>query len=562
MPAITLNLQIMKHLILVFISLLFVSFVAAQPSIDAGGILNVSSAQPTLAPNVVFVIYGKNLGPATIVVATAPSYPITLANTAVTFTNISGGAAINAFMYYTVANAVTGVLPSSVAPGTYAVRVTYNGQTSSPQNVTVVARHFGIATANGAGTGVAQATIANVNQGYSLSRYTTSGAGGVGNFVNSPTHGGDSISLWGTGGGADAQNDTGGSSGDQTATGNFRVTVGSRVITPVYTGAVAGYPGLWVLIFTLPADVDPDCYAQIQVSSNSEFSNAVVLPIAPAGQSACVDPQLTPGILSKLDSGGSITGGAFGVFKLVDATSGTGSEGASGGIYRWTAAQWAAGAPSRPRVGTCSAYDRIVPVNGLDPGAPSVTLDAGGGLGLTGPNLAPVVALTRNNGITGPIYFFIASAGAIVGGTYTLTGASGTQVGAFSTSTSVPTSFTVTNFSSITTVNRSQPLVINWTGAGADQVYIIVSTATQVGTSNRLVTINCIAPAAPGTFSVPVSALSQLQPAAVSGTSFGVITVQANGTPGSFTASLTGGGQLDFGTFGSNLGVSKNVAVQ
>jgi len=111
-------------------------------------------------------------------------------------------------------------------------------------------------------------------------------------------------------------------------------------------------------------------------------------------------------------------------------------------------------------------------------------------------------------------------------------------------------------------VNRSQPLVINWTGAGADQVYIIVSTATQVGTSNRLVTINCIAPAAPGTFSVPVSALSQLQPAAVSGTSFGVITVQANGTPGSFTASLTGGGQLDFGTFGSNLGVSKNVAVQ
>jgi len=120
----------------------------------------------------------------------------------------------------------------------------------------------------------------------------------------------------------------------------------------------------------------------------------------------------------------------------------------------------------------------------------------------------------------------------------------------------------LTNFSSITTVNRSQPLVINWTQAGADQVYIIVSTATQVGGNNHLVTINCIAPAGPGTFSVPVSALSQLQPATASGTSFGTIAVEAQGTPGSFTASLTGGGQLDFGTFGSNLGVSKNIGVQ
>jgi uncharacterized protein (TIGR03437 family) len=552
----------MKLITLLTVLMLFGALLAAQPSIDTGGILNVSSAQPTLAPNVVFVIYGKNLGPATIVVATAPNYPTILSNTAVTFTNISGGAAINAFMYYTVAGAVTGILPSSVAPGTYAVRVIYNGQSSSPQNVTVVARHFGIATANGAGTGVAQATDANVNGGYSLSRYTTSGAGGAGNFVNTPMHGGDSISLWGTGGGADAQNDTGGSSGDQTAAGNFRVTVGTRVLTPIYTGAVAGYPGLWVLIFTLPADIDPDCYATVQVSSNAELSNTVVLPIAAAGQSVCFDPQLTPAILSKLDSGGTITGGAFGVFKLVDTPSGIASQGASGGIYRWTATQWAAGAPSRPRVGSCTVYDRTVVQNGTDPAAPTVSLDASAGLGLTGPNLGPVVTLTRNMVATGPIYFFIGSAGSIVSGRYTLTGGGGTQVGPFSTATNIPASFTVTNFDSITSVNRSQPLVINWTSAGADQVYIIVSTATQVGSSNRLVTISCIALAGPGTFSVPVSALSRLQPATASGTSFGNIAVEANATPGTFTADLTGGGQLDFGTFGSNLGVSKNIAVQ
>lgn len=552
----------MKHSILIFIAAVFGSILAAQPSIDSGGILNVSSAQPTLAPNTVFVIYGKNLGPTSIVVATAPNYPALLSNTSVTFTNVSGGTPINALMVYTLAGAVAGVLPSSVVPGTYAVRVIYNNQPSSPQNVTVVARHFGIATANGAGVGVAQATIADVNKGYSLTRYTSSGAGGVGSFVNTPAHGGDSISLWGTGGGADLLNDTGGSSLDQTAAGNFKVMVGSRVITPVYTGAVAGYPGLWVLIFTLPGDIDPDCYAALQVSSNAELSNAVVLPIAPAGQSTCVDPQLTPAILSKLDSGGAITGGAFGVFKLVDTPTGTSTEGSSGGIYRWTAVEWAAGAPSRPRVGSCTVYDRIVPRNGVDPSAPDVTLDAGANIALSGPNLGPIVALNRVVSATGPIYFFIASPGAIVSGRYTLTGGGGTQVGPFSVSANIPASFTVTNWDSITAINRSQPLVVNWTGAGSDQVYIIANTATVVATGNRIVTINCIAPAAQGTFSVPVSALSILQSAATTGTSFGTLTVQANSTPGTFTASLTSGGQLDFGTFGSNLGVSKNIAVQ
>src|SRR6185295_14923227 len=159
----------MKHFLLVSVLVLFGSLLAAQPSIDSGGVLNVSSSQPVLTPNAVFVIYGKNLGPATIVIASPPNYPTLLSNTSVTFTNVNGGAGISAYMYYTLAGAVTGVLPSSIQPGTYAVRVTYNGQTSNAQNVLVVARHFGIATSNGVGTGVAQATIAEVNSGFSIS---------------------------------------------------------------------------------------------------------------------------------------------------------------------------------------------------------------------------------------------------------------------------------------------------------------------------------------------------------------------------------------------------------
>ena len=120
----------------------------------------------------------------------------------------------------------------------------------------------------------------------------------------------------------------------------------------------------------------------------------------------------------------------------------------------------------------------------------------------------------------------------------------------------------MTNFDSITTVSRSQPLVINWTQSGADLVYILVSTATLSGGNNHIVTINCIVPAGPRTYTVPVSLLSQLQPASTTGTSFGNISVEGTSNPNNFTANLVAGGQLDFGVFSPNLGVSKNVAVQ
>jgi len=52
-----------------------------------------------------------------------------------------------------------------------------------------------------------------------------------------------------------------------------------------------------------------------------------------------------------------------------------------------------------------------------------------------------------------------------------------------------------------------------------------------------------------------------LSPVAASGTSFGTITVQGI-TQGIFTANLIPSGQLDFGAFGANLGLVKNIAMQ
>lgn len=314
---------------------------SGAPTINTGQIFNATGYQAKLAPDTVFVLFGANLGPASLVPASAPDYPTSLSGTSVKFAPVGGGTPITAKLVYSFASQIAGILPSSIAPGTYAVTVTYNTLTSAPQNVTVVARSFGIAAANSGGSGTAQATIANVNGGLSLTRFTAGSVSFGGNtWTLSPAHPGDTIVLWGTGGGADAQNDSGGSSGDQTAAGNFIVTVGTRQITPQYAGTSFGYPGLFQINVKLPADLATDCFNTVTVTAGGEVSNTVVVPIAAAGQTSCTDPTMPASILSKLDSGANITIGPFSIARVTAALSNTTSEGASGGVFSFTPAEW------------------------------------------------------------------------------------------------------------------------------------------------------------------------------------------------------------------------------
>jgi uncharacterized protein (TIGR03437 family) len=312
-----------------------------QPSISPNGIVNATGYQAKLAPDTVFAIFGSGMGPAELAAASAPDYPLTLAGTSVSFTPASSGTAVAARIIYTVAGQVAGLLPSSIAPGAYAVRVTYNGQTSGPQNVTVVARSFGVATANSSGFGTAQATIGNVNGGISLVRFTSGAVVFSGfNWTLTPAHPGDTLVLWGTGGGADPANDSGGSSGDQTSAGNFVVIVGGRRITPVYAGASSGYPGLWQINFVLPPDIEPDCFAWVQVLAGGELGNVATIPIAAPGETACSDPTVPRNVLAQVDAGGEMTIGALAIARLRNTTSNTTTEVGSGWFARTTGAKF------------------------------------------------------------------------------------------------------------------------------------------------------------------------------------------------------------------------------
>jgi hypothetical protein len=143
------------------------------PVINSNSMVNASGRQPRLAPGALFAVTGISIGPDTPAVATAPDFPKSLGGTSINFTPAGGGSPVDALVKSASASQVVGLVPSSISPGTYAVRVTYNGLTSEPQSVSIVARSFGVTTINGLGTGPAQATIANVNNSASLVRFTT-----------------------------------------------------------------------------------------------------------------------------------------------------------------------------------------------------------------------------------------------------------------------------------------------------------------------------------------------------------------------------------------------------
>src|SRR5579871_1520692 len=102
-----------RHSALIVLAIATTSILLGQPTINSGGIVNVSGYLPTLAPNTVFAVFGQNLGPASIVIASPPNYPATLGGSSITFTPAAGGAAIAAKLVYAESIAVAGVLPST-----------------------------------------------------------------------------------------------------------------------------------------------------------------------------------------------------------------------------------------------------------------------------------------------------------------------------------------------------------------------------------------------------------------------------------------------------------------
>jgi uncharacterized protein (TIGR03437 family) len=558
----------------------------AQPVLrTTNPVVNGASYVNAIAPGSVFVVFGTNLAGDAVVQNQSLPVKTSLGGVSIRFTPASGGNSIDALMIYTTKNQVAGLLPSSAAPGSYNVTLTYNGQTTAaPGKATVVATNYGIVSADSSGAGQVQSQDFRSATAWDLNRFAT---GTLGSFTLAPANPGEVIILWGTGFGADSQSDlNGGSSGDQTATLGVKVTVGTKQITPAYAGRSSGLPGTDQVNFTLPADVDTGCAVPVQVSVNGTLSNQLTMAIVPAGQDVCQHSFLSGDALRRLSGGGSIVMADFSLAKLTAAISAAGqsmtssTETAGGEFTRYGLGNLPSDTSSSSiHVGACTVvHTTVTPGTPAVTGPPDTYLDAGDPIRLNGPN-ASNVSLTRDPsfayskmlaqtmnvpGLPSGVPGLPGGNPVIAAGTYTLTGPGGKDIGPFTATVTVPTPLVWTNMDTITSVDRSQGLTVNWSGGGSANVYIMGNSSNMAGgaSSYDLGIFVCYAAASAGTFTVPASVLTQLPVStSTAGGPNGILTVGMPVPSGgvTFTAPLVAGGSIDHGEFGFAISSMKNV---
>lgn len=558
-------------------------------------VVNGGSYTTGIAPGSIFVVFGTNLAGDAVVVNSSLPVQTRLGDVSVRFTPAAGGNSIDALMVYTTRNQIAGLLPSSAAPGDYNVTVTYNNRTSAPARVTVVARNFGIVSADGSGTGQGQLQNFRSATEWDLNRVAK---GRLGPYTTSPAAPGQVLVIWGTGLGADPASDQdGGVSRNFTA--DTRVLLAGREITPAYAGRSSGLPGTDQINFTLPADAPLGCSIPLQVRAGDTYSNTVFIAVAQPGATACQHPHLNQEALVRISEGGKIVTGSFVLSKQSTSISVMGfsldttTELISGSFQRVGAggvANISGNQASVLPMGACTVFRMTGGQEALLYGAPPVEpLDAGAQLVLNGPGAANVAVLREGTsktytktlaqstpGLPGGLPGGIpglgggTNASVITQGTYTLRGTGGADIGPFTATLTVPAPITWTNQSSINEINRNAGVTVTWSGGGSNDLVFILGTSARRagGTQDKpifdAVVFVCQANASAHTFTVPATVLSQLPPTTGSietGEGMSILGIQqsGDGAGGRFTAPLTGGGNTDYAVFNFSVGALKNV---
>jgi len=426
------------------------------------------------------------------------------------------------------------VLPSSTPLGTsVTVTVSYGGATSLPYDTIVAQSAFGFDTYYESGSGMAAVTD-NL----------------TGSLItpNNSAKPGETIVFWGSGVGADNNND------DRNPPVSFdnlnditQLFIGGAAVPIAYQGR-SHYQGVDQIDVTLPQNVPTGCAVSVTAVSGTGssvvVSNTVTIPIAGNG-GACSDP-LQPINATETATLAGHPLVKFGFLSLAQTTNTTGMSKTASARFSSILGTllFAYLGNALPSLGSCVVYQQAPPaptnpfqLEGLNPG----TVD------VTGPN-----GMQALSGVpSGPgLYTAALTSGFIppTGGEFTFTGQGGTDVQPFSAALNFPNPLVWTDQSVAGAITRAQGVVVNWTGGDPGTYVQITGSATTVGVT---VSFTCDAPASAQTFTVPPAVLLAL-PAAGGG-----IAISSSTLPTSFSA--TG---LDFGFATSSASVFESTIYQ
>lgn len=546
---------------------LFCFIASARPVITK--VLDGAAYTIDVAQGSVFVVKGTGLSDPGFQQADAPNYPTVLNNVLITFAQ-AGSNPVQARMIYTYnlegVNQLAALLPSNTSPGFYNVTVTAKvgatTLTSVPVEVRVVARKPGIVSADGTGSGPAQATTA----GYDLIRFA--GPGHVGNYPIRPAQLGETLVLWGTGFGPDFASDppNGAGSGDMRSKAIFKVIIDGIEINPTYAGRSPGIPGLDQINFVIPNTVIPSCAVTVVVKIDNTLSNRLTVAVARRGESVCPSEAFSAADLLNLSQGGTLERGMFNIqstrTKSIYDPEGKNYFETFYGMFAKVGANFIAQEATSLRAGQCRTWQTRGNAEDLQLGTLyySTPMDAGASLSLgvplgtvdvgKYPNRVNEYGSTLTNNI--PVSL-------LVPGEYSLSGSGGAEIGAFNASLNVP-AFDWTNANDLHWIERNRDLSITWSGNSSGSVIVqglgvkTVSGDARVNAKTAILEATyfvCSADGSTGRFTVPASVLRELPEVPVNDSAFNIIysgisvTATRKGESPNFIAPKTSGGHIN-----------------
>ena len=490
----------------------------AQPFIFYRGIVNAASFAPAGLPNgsiargSIFTIFGRNLGP--FADAGVSAFPLQTELAGVSIEVCRGESCLQAIPLFASHGQVNAIMPSGAPLGQVSIRVTFNGEAGNFSPVTVVESSLGIFAINsgGFGVGVIQNFVAQDNQPL--------------NSLSAAARPGQVVTLWATGLGAGLNEDN-----VAPRAGNLPVKVeifvgGKRVNKKLYTGRSPCCAGVDQINFEVPADTPSGCWVPIQIrTDNQVVSNSVTMAIDPQAK-ACSNPFNFVAQSLPLNRKGTIyleqsvrydetQDGSF-LETRADFLTATFREESSSVFFFEPNS-------SLPPVGTCMVYSGKGGFSISDPipgaGRALRELDAGDALTV---NFAGGVAQAQRRGGTIRVYRAQLEGGA-VGlrregvvaeqlAPVLVTGSGGTDVGTFNVSLPPTTALTWTNLDDVETIDRGLGFTVTWQGGEPVPEMVWVWGGGMDAASNAQTIFSCLAPAAPGAFTVPAYVLANVSP--------------------------------------------------
>ncbi len=462
-----------------------------------------------IAQGAIFVIKGSGLGPSAIAISTTPFQDTTLNGTSVAVT--VGTTTVQALMYYTSATQVAALLPSNTPTGSGTFQVTYNGQTSNQAGHSITSNNVGIFTVDSSGQGPGIVTYAD----YSLvSAFKSPNCGGPSTTCGSANPG-DTLIIWATGLGPVSGSDASGAGLGQDMT-NLLLTVwlGGVDVPVSYKGRSGCCIGEDQIVFTIPDTVPTGCAVPLVVQIGAEISNSTVLPVAKQGRNCTPN---NAGLAEIGDpfavlTGGPISIGDIGLNHNFNDNGVGFHDNASFVFARFTPKAglepFFQSYNDPPPPGTCFISNSLIPETDIGFNE-AILLDGGSSITVKGPNGSVPVAYNSGASVT-----LSQNGSFLVPGDYTVNGTGGKDVGPFDAKITIPALPTLVSPTNSTplSVTRSNGMTITWNGGDPNSnVQIEVSSATDA-TFKSNVAVGCIAPAGPGTFTIPAYAMLALPP--------------------------------------------------